>query len=178
MAGENQANDPQTTPLTPEEFIRELRALRARLPMPEAAVTPAALRRRLTHVDARFVEASVNALGTSDSVQTALGRSDEDVRKEIDVIMRWSAGIDEMRELTQHTQTANTIRRQRVGLTALQTYQICQQLARDDGHARLRPHIAEMKRLNKFGRSRRRSTPPDSTLPEPEVEEQSKSKPQ
>ena len=161
-------SEPQTTPLTPEEFIREVRALRARLPMPEAAAAPAALRRRLTHVDGRFVEATVNALGASDAVQAALGRSDEDVRKDIDVIGRWSAGNDELRGLIQDAIVANAIRRQRVGLAALQTYQICQQLARDDSHARLRPHIAEMRRLNKFGRARRR------TSPQPDAEPQQK----
>ena len=167
MTSEIQTNDPQT-PLTPEEFIRELRALRARLPKPEPVVSPARLTRRLGHVDARFVEATVNAIGSSDAVQTALGRSDEDARNDIDHIGRWSAGDEELRGLMQDSLAANTIRRQRVGLTALQTYQICKQLARDDRHARLRPHIAEMKRLNKFGRSRRRAAEP-----QPDVETQS-----
>ena len=165
------SGDVQTTPttLTPEEFVRELRALRARLPMPAAAVTPAALRRRLAHVDAQFVQASVNTVGASEVVQNALGRSDEDLRQEIDSIARWSAGNDELRALLQASVAANTVRRQRVGLAALQTYQICQQLARDESHASLLPRISEMRRLNKFGR-RRKAAPQAEPEPTPKTQ--------
>ena len=162
------STDPQNpTPalLTPEEFVRELRALAARLPMPAPAATPVGQRRRLSHVNAVFVEASVNAIGASDGVSKALGRTDDDVRQEVDLISRWSAGNDELRKMLLAGMEANTIRRQRVGLTALQTFQICQQLARDESNASLRSHIDAMKRLNKFSRSRRRSA---SRPPEPE----------
>jgi hypothetical protein len=59
-----------------------------------------------------------------------------------------------------------TIRRQRIGLAALQTYQICQQLARDEKHAGLKTHIQEMRRLNRFGRVRRATAAPQP-VPEP-----------
>lgn len=45
------------------------------------------------------------------------------------------------------------------GLAALQTYQICQQLVRGGKNAHLAAHLVEMKRLNKFGRSRRKAIP-------------------
>ena len=159
-------SDVQTTPspLTPEEFVSELRALRARLPLPVPAAGPAALRRRLGHVDEQFIQVSVNTIGASEAVRSALGRSEEELRQEIDTIARWSAGNDELRALLQDSVAANTVRRQRVGLAALQTYQICQQLARDESHAALRPRISEMRRLNKFGRSRRKA----ASQPEPE----------
>jgi len=63
-----------------------------------------------------------------------------------------------LREIVQ----ANRQRRQRIGLAALQTYKICEQLARDETHAsRLAAHIGEMKKLNTFGRSRRKAPQPD-----------------
>lgn len=152
--------------LTPESVVQQLRALRAQIPLPEPAtataapVVPNALRRRLAHVNADFVHASINAAGASDVVQQALGRTDEDLRQEADAAARWTAVADELRSLLHSILIANTLRRQRVGLAALRTYKICEQLVRDEGHARLRPHIVEMKRFNKFGRPRRKPAPP------------------
>ncbi|PYQ32083.1 MAG: hypothetical protein DMF56_03020 [Acidobacteria bacterium] len=181
MANDNQTprnsaaeTEPQPAMLSPDEVVHELRALRARIPIPESAQVPIALRRRLAHVNADFITASVNAAGVSDTVQSALRRSDEDLRLEIDAAGRWVAAIDEMRALLQSMTTANVVRKQRIGLAALQTYQICQQLARDDANQpRLAVHIAEMKRLNKFGRRRKPATEP-VPAPQPEPVPQTK----
>ena len=161
-----QSPDPSPAPemLSPAQFVEELRALRARVPLPDALPDmPAVRRRRLAHVNEKFVVAAINATGVSPAVQTSLGRTDEDLRQESEASDRWTAAIDEVRALLQVLSDANLLRRQRIGLAALQTYQICRQLARDDAHAaRLSAHIDEMKRLNKFGRSRRKAPQPDS----------------
>jgi hypothetical protein len=167
-------SDTQPAMLSPDDVVRELRTLRERIPRPEATPASAMVRRQLAHVNADFVTASVNAAGVSEVVQKALGRSDEDLRQEIDAVGRWAAAIDEMRALLQSTITANTIRRQRIGLAALQTYQICQQLARDEGQQpRLAAHISEMRRLNRFGRTRRKPVEP-GPAPQPQPEPQTK----
>ncbi|HUP58845.1 MAG TPA: hypothetical protein VNA69_00345 [Thermoanaerobaculia bacterium] len=155
----------ETTMFSPEELVRHLRALRERIPTLDPAPAPAALRRRLSHVDADFVQAAISAAGTSEVVEKALGRTDEDLRADVEVSGRWTAVADELRKLLQSVLATNTVRRQRIGLAALQTYKICQQLARDDNHAELTVHINEMKRLNKFGRVRRRPAP----APQPET---------
>src|SRR5262245_23128270 len=90
-------SDTQPAMLSPEDTVRELRALRERIPMPVPASIPAMARRQLAHVDAGFVNASVSAAGVSEVVQKALGRTDEDLRQEIDAAGRWAAAIDEMR---------------------------------------------------------------------------------
>ena len=153
---------PAPAMLSPEEVVQQLRALRAQIPLPDALpAMPAARRRRLAHVDAQFIVAAINAVGATPTAQTALGRNDEELRQETDVTNRWTAVIDEIRSLLQSLIDANTLRRQRIGLAALQTYKICQQLARDDTHAtRLATHIGEMKKLNKFGRPRRKAPEP------------------
>jgi hypothetical protein len=160
---------PATAMLSPEQVVQQLRALRAQIPLPDALpAIPASRRRRLAHVDSQFVVAAINATGASPAVQTALGRTDEELRQESDVSSRWTAVIDEVRALLESLIDANTVRRQRIGLAALQTYKICQQLARDDAQAtRLAAHIGEMKKLNKFGRSRRKAPQPDQPIPEP-----------
>ena len=156
--------------LSPEQVVEQLRPLREQIPLPDALpAMPASRRRRLAHVNAQFVVAAIKATGVSPTVQTALGRTDEDLRQENESTDRWTAAIDEVRALLQSLVDANTVRRQRVGLAALQTYKICQQLARDDAHAtRLATHIDEMKRLNKFGRPRRKAPQPTTPPPAPQ----------
>jgi hypothetical protein len=160
---QSQDSSPAPAILSPEQAVQQLRALREQIPLPAALPSmPASRRRRLAHVNSQFVVAAINATGASPVVQSALGRSDEELRQEQDASDRWTAVIDEVRALLQSLIDANTLRRQRVGLAALQTYQICQQLARDDAHAtRLAAHIGEMKKLNKFGRPRRKAPQPD-----------------
>jgi len=164
-------SDTQPAMLSPDEVVREIRALRERIPMPEPASATVSTRRRLSQVNADFVNASVGAVGVSEAVQKGLGRTDEELRQEIDAAGRWATAIDEMRKLLQSTEAANLVRKQRIGLAALQTYKICQQLARDESHQpRLAVHIAEMKRLNRFGRTRRKPAPE----PEPDTETKTK----
>ena len=157
-------NDTSPAPvmLSPEEVVKQLRGLRAQLLLPQPPAVPVSPRRRLANVNQQFVAAAINAAGVSDVIQTALGRTDEDLRQENDAAIRWTAVVDELRSLLREILQANTQRRQRVGLAALQTYKICEQLARDETHAsRLAAHIGEMKKLNTFGRSRRKAPQPD-----------------
>jgi hypothetical protein len=166
----SQNGSPAPAILSPEQVVQQLRAMREQIPLPESLPPmSAARRRRLAHVDSQFVVAAINATGASPAVQAALGRTDEAFREESDVSNRWTAVIDEVRALLQSLLDANLLRRQRVGLAALQTYKICQQLARDDLHdTRLGAHIGEMKKLNKFGRQRRKAPQPDpQPIPEP-----------
>lgn len=160
-----ETTDP-TVKLTPEQAVVALRSLRDQIPLPDGADIPVSARRRLTHVDPRFTAAAVNAMGVEPSVQTAVGRTDEDVRQEIDAAGRWTAFTDEVRSLLAFSSNADNVRRQRIGLAALQTYKICVQIAREDKNTtRLAPHIAVMKRLNKFGRPRKK--PVDDPTPSP-----------
>jgi hypothetical protein len=156
--------------LSPEEVVQQLRDLRARIPMPaglpEVSVDR---RRRLSNVAPQFIDAAINAAGVSSEVESLLGRTSSELRDDDHTAGRWTAAIDETRAMLQILVDANTVRRQRVGLAALQTYHVCRQLARDDAQAaRLSTHIAEMKRLNKFGRSRRKAPQPDTQPPAPQ----------
>ncbi|HEX3582763.1 MAG TPA: hypothetical protein VH087_13430 [Thermoanaerobaculia bacterium] len=149
--------------LEPEQAVAALRDLRNKLPLPDATNLPVNGRRRLGHVDPRFTNAAVNAMGVDASVQSAVGRSDVEVRGEMDSATRWTAFTDELRALLATSVNADSVRRQRIGLASLQAYKICVQLAREDKNAaRPAPHIAEMKRLNKFAR-RKPKTAGDQT---------------
>jgi len=154
--------------LTPEEIVAQLRILRDQMPTQPAPVKRG--RSPLHSVDARFVQAAVNAAGTSEGVTVALGRTGEDLQQEIDMAGRWTAVSDELRSLLLEVLTGNAARRQRLGLAALQTYQICQQLARDgERHSGLAVHIEEMRRLNRFGRRRARADADADAAPSPDA---------
>jgi hypothetical protein len=151
--------------MSPDDAVLQLRALQEQMPQMEPSLsTNRSLRGQLQHVDPLFISAAVAAVGVSDVVQLALGRTDEALRQEIDLAARWLAVADEARAIERRSTVIATVLRQRVGLAALQTYKICQQLERDVAHAQLSTHVAEMKRLNRFGRVRRR--PSESELPE------------
>jgi hypothetical protein len=152
-----------TDEMTAEDFFRALRTLRERLPEPQA-LEPGQANSRLGHMDVNFVHASVNAVSASEGVQKVLARTPENLRGEIGDSVSWNAVADELRAMLKAVTSANTVRKRRIGLTAMQTFKICQQLARDPAHAALVSHIEEMKRLNRFGRRRARRTEP---APEP-----------
>lgn len=155
--------------LSPDDVILQLRALQQQMPQMETSLSASrTLRGQLQHVDPLFITAAIGAVGVSDAVQAALGRSDEALRGEIDQSGRWFAVADEARAVLRQSLVIGTVLKQRVGLAALQTYKICQQLDRDVIHAKLSTHVAEMRRLNKFGRVRRR--PPAEPVPEPQSE--------
>jgi hypothetical protein len=153
---------PPAVLLTPDDAILQLRALQEQMPQMEPNLSASrTLRGQLQHVNPLFITAAVGAVGTSDIVQAALGRSDEALREDIDLAARWFAVADQARAVLRQSLVIGTVLKQRVGLAALQTYKICQQLDRDVVHAKLSAHVAEMKRLNKFGRVRRRPSEPE-----------------
>src|SRR5690348_15055084 len=117
METETQTQTPSPVPamLSPEEVVQQLRALRAQIPLPDALPDmPASRRRRLAHVDSQFILAAINATGASPIIQTALGRTDADLRRETDDTDRWTAVIDELRSLLQSLTDATLLRRQRI----------------------------------------------------------------
>jgi hypothetical protein len=159
------APDPTTTMLSPDEAVQMLRAIHTRIPLPDASRLPH-VKFSSGNVDPQFVTASINAIGAVDAVQSAVGRTDEDVRQEVETAARWTAFTDELRTMLAAATLADHVRRQSVNLAALQTYNICRQLARDITRApQVVAHVHEMKRLNKLGRRSKAST--GSQQPEP-----------
>ena len=144
--------DPTTTMLAPDEAVQMLRAMRPLITIPDASRVPH-LKFSLGGVDPQFVTASINAIGAVDAVQAAVGRTDEEVRQEVEAAARWTAFTDELRTMLAAAAQADHVRRQSVNLAALQTYNICRQLARDKTRTpQVAAHLQEMKRLNKLGR--------------------------
>ena len=167
-------NNPQTpgtdptTPITPDEAVQILRALQARIQPPDDSRV-ATKSFVMAGVDPHFITASINAIGAVDAVQTAVGRSAEDVRQEAETAARWTAVTDELRTMLAAATTADRTRRLNLGLVSLQTYSICKQLDRDKTRSpQVRAHLLEMRRLNKLGvKSGKGSSPSQPSNPGP-----------
>lgn len=154
--------------VTPDAIIEQLRAIRQQIPeYTQLAIPDAKAIRRVAHINSDFIDAAINAVGASEVVQTAVGRTNENLRDENEEAGRWTAVEDELRAMLKGVVAANLVRRHRVGLAALQTYNISRQLIRQKEHADLLPHVQGMKRLSKFGRRRKIAQPPSEPQPQP-----------
>ena len=177
-----ESTDPAPKPkLTPDEAVAMVRELRDRLPIPDPTDVKVSGSRRAAQVDPAFSAAAITAAGVVEPVQTAIGYTDAQLRDEMDAGSRWTQFTDELRALLVTATHADTIRRQRIGLAALQIQKICVQMARDGRNREaLAPHIARMKQLNVFRRSRRkaRSQQQPSQTPSPAPSQSTESKTQ
>lgn len=153
---------------TPDSIIEQLRGIRQQIPeYTQLAIPDAKAIRRVAHINADFIDAAINAVGASEIMQTAVGRTNVHLRDENEDAGRWTAVEDELRAMLKGVVAANLVRRHRVGLAALQTYNISRQLIRQKEHADLLPHYQGMKRLSKFGRRRKTVPLPPETQPQP-----------
>jgi hypothetical protein len=154
--------------LTPEEVIQIVRDMALRAPAVEPAVTASRTTRvKLARVEQELIDASLAAINALPEVQSALGRSDVDVRTEDADSVNWAVAIQTAQQFVDALGVSNGYRRQRVGLTAMQTYQICKSLAREPRHAEaVGPHLATIKRVvAKFRTKRQRM--PETPAPQP-----------
>jgi hypothetical protein len=153
----NNAAPAETPPmLAPQSVVAQLRAIRQQI----ADVTPLTAQQRKalrTHAATPngVLQASINAIGASDLVQQAVGQPADEVRQLAEEANHWTAVEDELRTMLEGIAGANLVRRQRVGLLALQAYGFSRQLARDPSYAGLLPHVKEIKRLKSLGRRKK-----------------------
>ena len=159
--------------LTPEVVIEQLRVMREQMP-DLTPITPKQREtlRRLGRTSEAVLQASLNVIGASDNVSSAVGQPIEDVRGMQDESNRWTAVEDDLRTLLNAVSGANLVRRQRLALLAGQAYLIGAQLARDPAHVVLVPHVREIKRLKKIERRKKTAAdvpPPANPAPAPQA---------
>jgi hypothetical protein len=155
------------SPVKPESMVEQLRALRQQVPSYSQLTTSESRSLRIAAgADPAFVHASINAVGASPGVEAALGITSEALRVEADEAVRWTAVEDELRAMLKGVTAANLTRRHRLGTFALQAYGISRMLVRRAENADLLPHLADMKRLNRFGRGKVKA--PEDPVKKPE----------
>jgi hypothetical protein len=165
----NESNTP-VTPITPESVVEQLRAIRSQI-SDVAPLTPDQrdVLRRIAKMNNEVLQATINAIGASDSVSTAIGHDPAAVRQMYDEANRWTAAEDELKTMLNGISGANLIRRQRLGLLAVQAFGISAQLAKGPEHAVLVPHVREISRLKRLARRRKASQTPEQPPPAAEA---------
>jgi len=145
----------EVTPIEPEEFIQELRRLRARVPnYAQLTVSAARSMIRVANLDADFVQGGINAVGTATRVENSVGWTAEALQQEIEASNRWTAAESELKATLQGVSGAILTRRYRVGLAVLQAYDLIRRLVRIKGNSDLIPAFEAMKSVNRFGHKR------------------------
>jgi hypothetical protein len=151
----------------PEVLVEQLRGMRQFIPdYTQLRVSDARVIRASAFVDPRFVEAAITAISACHCLRGALDQTAAGLNGEVADAARWAVVEEELRAMLQGVVAANLVRRHRVGLATLQTYSISRQLVRQEGHTDLLPHVAAMKRLNRFGR-RGKSPGDEPEAPQP-----------
>jgi hypothetical protein len=152
--------EPGIVLLTPEEIVEQLRMLRQHIrDFGSLTVRDTAAIRVAARINDEMVRAATNTAGASSFVAGPIGKDAATLRLEREAVSRWSAVEDELQTMYRGVESANLVRRHRLGLSVLQVYAITRQLVRQKEHADLLPHYEEMRRVNKF--KRKRAAQPD-----------------
>jgi len=168
------ADTPQpANPLTPQAVIDQLRAIRSQI----ADVAPLTVEQRkglrdiAKTINNEILQASISVIDSADLVKQAVGQMPEDVRSLYDDSNRWTGVEDELRTMLNGVAGANLIRRQLLALIVRRVYGIGSQLATDPAHADLVPQVAEMKRLKRLARGKKKPEPqtPQQPTPTPQI---------
>ena len=102
------------------------------------------------------IDTAITALGMSDKIAAALGRSTTDVNELIAATARWGTVEDDLKSLLNGISSANLARRYQLGLIADQIFAVTKQLIRSPENANLLPIVNEMKRLRNLERRTKR----------------------
>jgi hypothetical protein len=152
--------DPNNPMFEPEEVVDQLRAMQNRIAgyvhLPHNNRQMQTIKRRAS-VNVEFAREAINAVGVSETVQHIVGNSPAELRAAESEIGRWTAVEAELRSMLAAVVAANTLRRERLGLAALQVYNVSRELVRQEDHSDLLPHVEAMSRIPKYNRRTNRA---------------------
>lgn len=166
MSNLKSLNSSDAPMLTAEQLVELLRGLQSQIP--EFVQLPNSRQmkmiRRRASVNVEFAREAINAAGASETVQHVIGSTPEEMHAAENEIGRWSAVEAELRAMLRGVTAANTLRRERLGLAALQVLNVSRELVRREEHSGLWPHVEAMSRIPKYSR-RRRTKPAEPASP-------------
>ena len=158
--------DPGGPMLTPEQVLDLLRATQPRIPdyvqLPKGKRTSTIFRRASVNIE--LAREAISAVGASETVQHVIGNSPAEMHAAENEIGRWTAVEAELRAMLRGVTAANLLRRERLGLAALQVLNVSRELVRREEHAGLLPHVEAMSRIPKYT-SRRKTKTADPAKP-------------
>jgi hypothetical protein len=162
------ADPPQPgTPIAPDAAIAQIKAIRAQLPeVGTLTVKQRAALRNSSQTSDPIVQSSLNVIGVSDVVESALGQPLDNVRGLQAEAILWKQVEEEARNLVTGLAGANALRRHTLATIGAQAYAIGSQVAKVPENEVLVSHVEEIKRLKRIAR-RRKSAKPAPQQPSP-----------
>jgi hypothetical protein len=158
----------EETAVTPESVVENVRALRAQIPSyAQLPVAVAQSLRAVAAVNPEFTQSAIGAVGASQTVQSTVGQSSEEMQLTVDAIARWSTVRDEMKATLDGVTSAVLTMKHSLGQSVLLTYAVSRKLVKVPQHADLLPHVALMRKANRIGRPRK-AQPQPAPVPNPE----------
>ncbi|HEY2325771.1 MAG TPA: hypothetical protein VGJ82_23140 [Thermoanaerobaculia bacterium] len=144
--------------LTPDAAIEQIRSFRAQIPA-VAMLTEEQrkLLRNTSQTDEAIVQASLNCIGVSNVVSSAVGQPLERVREIQHEAILWKAVESEARNLVAGLAGANALRRDWLAVLGVNAYAIATQAARVPENEVLVSHVEEIRRLKKLARRKKRA---------------------
>ena len=149
--------------LTPEAAIEQIRSFRAQIPA--VAMLTAEQRKLLRNTSQTaepIVQSSLNCIGVSSVVSTAVGQPIERVRRLQKEAILWKAVEAEARNLVAGLAGANALRRDQLALLGVHAYAIATQAARVPENEVLVSHVEEIKRLKRMARRKKSAAAPET----------------
>lgn len=112
--------------------------------------------RKASSLDRDWVVQTVGALGSSETLQHAVGTTSEELLAEIAEEREWDLAEKQMHALLKGMAATNLARRHRIGLKALQIYGIARHLIRQPEHHHLIPFVEHLQQMNKLGKRKKK----------------------
>ena len=149
-----------TPMLTPDAAIEQIRSLRAQIPT-VAMLTEEQrkLLRNTSQTDTQIVQSSLNLIGVSEVVSSAVGQPIDRVRAVQQEAILWKAVESEARNLVAGLAGANALRRDWLAVLGVNAYAIATQAARVPENEVLVSHVEEIRRLKKLARRKKGPKP-------------------
>jgi hypothetical protein len=146
---------------TPQEVVEQLSALRSQIEDDVTSMTPRQrrdLRDRTKH-SPETISAASAAIGMSNNVSAALGKTTDDVRELMMLAIRWEKVEQDLQALYNGVSSANLKRRHQLNLIADHVFAVTKQLVRSGENEHLVTIYEEMERLRKVERQKKTRKP-------------------
>jgi ABC-type transporter Mla subunit MlaD len=168
----NAATAAQDPAVTPESIVEQLRALRSQVPhYGQLPVSTARALRSVASLNPQFEQAAIHSVSASSTVQATVGQTAEELQAATEAAARWSMLRDELKATLDGVTSAVLTMKHTVGQSLLLTYTVSKKLIKMPQHSDLLPHVALMRKANRFGRSHKAQppvpAPKEEMAPEP-----------
>ena len=165
------SSNPEPVRLSAEAVIAQLRTMQSQIVevVPLSKEQRKVVKQRTRNQPAPIVDASISVIGSSTTVEQAVGQPLDDVLQLQTDSVRWGRVADELRSFLKGIEGANLVRRQRLAFIAGQAYSFGSQLARNPDNAKLVPQVEEIKRLKSFARRKKTAQAPQTPSPKSPV---------